>query len=993
MKKIFQFFFTIITLSSSYAQYTQYTSVHHEMLEEHKNIGLSAQDYENLMLQQKIVEYQRAAQNCNLNKIVFGWHPYWMNNSAIYNNYQWNLLSDLSYFSYEIDANTGNAVTTNNWATAGVVTTALNNGVRVNLCATLFSNHATFLGNATARQTCINNLINLVQSRGAHGINIDIEGLPSSQTANMTAFMNALGTQLHNAIPGSQLSIALPAVDWSNAYDVANMTQVDLFIIMGYDYYWSGSSQAGPTDPLYSFTNTYDYNLSRSITFYLNKGIPTNKLVLGLPFYGREWEVTSNTIPANTTGNFQSARTFAYVKNNPSIYNNPGFVQRSQSIYYAYQSGGNWRQCHINNAYTMGKRFDLVNQRNIAGIGIWALGQDDGYPDFWNKIEEKFTNCGTVACSDTIWDMGGPQGNYYNNENYIYTISPSNASAITLNFTSFSTESNYDTLFIYNGINTNAPLIGAYHGNNSPGTFTTNSGHVTLRFKSDNSTTSSGWQATYQCIIDNIAPTTAVSVPNGWITADFTANYTDTDNTGGTGIDKSFYQVLEFDGTEWRANANRGFFSDNFDQTSSPHADWTSVSGTWQITNGYLHQSDQSLGNTNIYAFLKQDLSNRYLYHWAGKMDGTGTNRRAGFHFFCDNPTLTNRGNSYFVWFRLDDDKIQIYKVINDNFGSPMIDVPYNFTVNTWYDFKLTYDRILGKINVYINDVLSAQWTDSSPYASGDYISFRSGNCDFMVNNLKVYRSRFPTTLISVGPQNNKDIRYQNPNPNQPAGRVKSIVQDVAGNLSTIASQDVNVDWTPPTAVTTLNDGVGNDIDTTYSTTQLSANWQAAVDTNSGISQYWYAIGTAPGDSNVIAWTNNGNTMSANETGLNLNYNQIYYFTVKAVNGAGLIGDTTVSNGQIVFDTTSTNPTLVANNQNNIKVSVFPNPASDFITIKTNIKNNYVVTIFDSNGKICLQFNSTEKDKDVSVSHLSNGNYFIRIEKDSDRLLLPFIKK
>ncbi|GIV44500.1 MAG: hypothetical protein KatS3mg035_1623 [Bacteroidia bacterium] len=46
----------------------------------------------------------------------------------------------------------------------------------------------------------------------------------------------------------------------------------------------------------------------------------------------------------------------------------------------------------------------------------------------------------------------------------------------------------------------------------------------------------------------------------GWISNDFTATYTDADNTGGTGIDKSFYQVLEFDGTEWRANANRGFF-------------------------------------------------------------------------------------------------------------------------------------------------------------------------------------------------------------------------------------------------------------------------------------------------------------------------------------------------------------------------------------------------------------------------------------------------
>lgn len=991
MKKIL-FAVTINFLAIN--SFGQFTSVHHEMLEEHKNIGLSASDYENMEMEQRIVAYQRAAQNCNLNKIVFGWHPYWMNNAAIYNNYQWNLLSDLSYFSYEINSTNGNAVSTNGWATAGVVTTALNNGVRVNLCATLFSDHATFLNNATSRQTCITNLINLVQSRGAHGVNVDIEGLPSSQTANFTAFMNALGTQMHSAIPGSQLSIALPAVDWSNAYDVANMTQVDLFIIMGYDYYWSGSTQAGPTDPLYSYTASYDQNLSRSINSYLNRGVPANKLVLGLPFYGREWEVTANTIPANTTGNFQSARTYKFVRDNPSTYSNPGFVQRSQSTYYAYQSSGNWRQCHINNAYTLGKRFDLAKHRNLAGIGIWALGQDDGYPDFWNKIEEKFTNCGTVACSDTIWDMGGPQGNFYNSENYTYTISPTNATSINVNFSSFNLRST-DTLFLHNGSSTAFPLIGTYSGTNNPGSFSTNTGHLTLRYKSaaSPSTTAAGWQATYQCIIDNIAPTTSVNIPNGWITNDFTATYTDADNAGGTGIDKSFYQVLEFDGTEWRANANRGFFSDNFDQTLIPHADWTSVTGTWQITNGYLHQSNQTLGNTNIYAFLKQDLSNRYLYHWAGKMDGTGNNRRAGFHFFCDNPTLTNRGNSYFVWFRLDNNKIQIYKVVNDNFGSPVVDIPYTFNANVWYDYKVTYDRITGKMNVYINDVLSAQWTDTSPYTSGDYISFRSGDCDYMVNNLKVYRTRFPSTLVTVGPQSNKDIRYQNLNPSQPSGRVKSIVQDIAGNLSTVAFQDVNVDWTSPTSVATLNDGTGNDIDTTYNTTQLSANWQIASDPNSGIAAYWYAIGSTPGDSNIVTWSNNGTMLNALETGLNLTIGEIYYFTVKAINGAGLVGDTAISNGQILIDTTSNNTSIKVSFEKNNFV-IYPNPANDILNISTNITNNYSIIIYDLNGKICMQINSAEKEKKIEISHLSSGNYFIEINgADKQKIILPFIKK
>ena len=41
-----------------------------------------------------------------------------------------------------------------------------------------------------------------------------------------------------------------------------------------------------------------------------------------------------------------------------------------------------------------------------------------------------------------------------------------------------------------------------------------------------------------------------------------------------------------------------------------------------------------------------------------------------------------------------------------------------------------------------------------------------------------------------------------------------------------------------------MRDGVGADISTTSSTTQLSANWDAATDAESGISGYQYAIGT-----------------------------------------------------------------------------------------------------------------------------------------------------
>ena len=137
------------------------------------------------------------------------------------------------------------------------------NGVRVNLCVTMFSGHSTFFSSSISQQTLISNLIGMIQSRGAHGVNIDFEGIPSSQKTNFTNFMINLATQMHAAIPNSQVSTVLYAVDWGDVFDVATLApHVDLFVLMGYGYYWTNSSTAGPVDPLYHYiSNSYKYSL------------------------------------------------------------------------------------------------------------------------------------------------------------------------------------------------------------------------------------------------------------------------------------------------------------------------------------------------------------------------------------------------------------------------------------------------------------------------------------------------------------------------------------------------------------------------------------------------------------------------------------------------------------------------------------------------------------------------------------------------------------
>jgi PKD repeat protein/spore germination protein YaaH len=898
--------FIYLIHSALYSQNTK--SIVQEEAEYYKSLNISGDDYQTL--NKPAVMTNKQTQACSLNKIVFGWHPYWSN--GLEANYNWDLITDLSYFSYDVVASTGQASSTHSWATANVVTQALNMGKRVNLCVTLFSDHATFFGSSTAKQTLITNLINHVQSRGAHGVNIDFEGVPSSQKTNLTNFLIDLCTQMHTSIPGSQVSIALYAVDWNSVFDIPVLNNyIDLFVIMGYDYYYSGSTTAGPNDPLYHFYNdatTYNYTLSKTVTSYLFRGVSRSKLVLGLPYYGREYGTNASSIPSTVRNAPNSAsRTFAVLKNNTSgNYSNANkqFVANSCNPVYVFHNGTEWRQCFFDDKYSMAKRFDFVNQRDIAGIGIWAMGYDDGYTDYWDNIRDKFSTCSYVPCTDTIYDMGGPNKNYYDNENYTYTIKPTGASGLTLTFTSFNLENNYDYLYIYDGEGT-TNLIGQYTGTNSPGTITASGNALTIKFTSDGATQAPGFSAIWQCTSDNVKPTTQISAEN-WVNSNFIANFTDYDNNQ---VEKRFYQVLDYDGTQWRANKNHGLFNDNFE--NALHSEWTSSSGSWSINAGHLNQTQQVNSNTNIYAYIDQAASHEYLYHMQMKIDGTGTNRRAGFYIMCSDPTLDQRGEGYMIYYRVDNNKVQLYRV-SGNTISIKTDDDCIVNAGEWYDIKVSYNPTTGELKAYQNDMLVSQWIDPSPVATGSAISLRTGDCDVMYDDIKVYKSRTVSEQVTIG-SSSANVRYQNLSPSQPACRIKSVVIDANENWSSVAGIDVNVDWSAPSTVS-VNDGLAADIDTVFDTNSLTANWTVSTDLNSGITDYWYAIGTSPGGANIYNWTSNGNVTNTTVNGLNLLSNTVYYFSVKSKNGAGLFSGISSSDGVVIPQTLEASFLLINNN-------------------------------------------------------------------------------
>ena len=497
------FLIVIITLFSGnlYAQNTIQYSANKKQKLYYDSLATFAPEKYKELTQSKIL-LPKNKDDCQLQKLVFGWYPYWQNGTE--QNYQWNLLSDLSYFSYEVDPVTGYPLDIHNWKTANVIDLAQANGVRVNLCVTLFEDHAAFFASAAAQQNLIDSLLTLVQYRNANGVNIDFELVTESEATHFNDFMVNLAQQFHSNIPDSQVSMALHAVDWNNVYDIPLLKNyIDLFIIMAYDYYWPSSSLAGPSGQLYTM-NTFDYNISRSISTYLYQGIPKEKLLCGVPYYGYEWHTESENVPSSTL-NSGVARTVKTIKNNVNeYYNEKKINENSLCSYYTYYSSGNWHQAWVDDASTMKYKYDVIQHQDLAGIGIWALGYDDGYTEMWDLIRDCFSNCSTTPCQYTIFDMGGPKRNYYNNEDYTFTIAPDNVSLLSLDFFEFSLESGYDSLWIYDGNDTNAELIGGYSGTTSPGFVEASGNALTLKFHSDGATVRSGWIAEWNCNPVNI---------------------------------------------------------------------------------------------------------------------------------------------------------------------------------------------------------------------------------------------------------------------------------------------------------------------------------------------------------------------------------------------------------------------------------------------------------------------------------------------------------
>lgn len=590
---------------------------------------------------------------------------------------------------------------------------------------------------------------------------------------------------------------------------------------------------------------------------------------------------------------------------------------------------------------------------------------DPGINWNWEKYYRLINNNPTTttvnSATGNFYDSGSSGGNYSDDERLITVIQPTNATSVTLNFTSFSVENNYDFLFIYDGNSINAPLIGTYTGTNSPGSISSSGAALTLEFRSDCGTVDVGWAANWTAVVPNtVPPTTTVENLNDWKTSDWTVNFTD----DAVGIVSERYYLAGakpsgFNG--WKANASLGFLNEDFQDNAS---DWINQVDSWSLSNNMYVNTDINLTNTNAYVAVQQDDQSSYLYHWKQNITSTGTNQRAGLHFFCSDASLPNRGNSYFVYFRNSTNKAEIYEVVNDVFT---MQTAVNCTVNTneVYDYKVTYNPQNGWIRVFVNGILTTEWQDPTPLTSGNAVSLRTGNCIVEYDNVRIYKSRGINSVISVGQSAAFFAQSEN---GSNAGLIRSFVLDDTDLWSAENYALYKVDWSLP-VIAQIADGNSADIDTTFSPI-LEGNW-AVTDPHSELLGFEIAIGTSALGTDILNWTSNGLISTFSHVLSNPIYDQVYYISIRATNGALLENELSSDGVRYTEEPSTASLTEVLNN-----VTLYPNPASEKLIISP-IPTEFQLKLYSNDGKLVYSDNSNQS---IDLSNFSNGIYQLVIQ-------------
>lgn len=255
---------------------------------------------------------------------------------------------------------------------------------------TTFTNIVT---NKTRRGVFIENSIAVARSYGFDGLDLDWEFPKNSlemqslgqlfqewrDAINKEREESGLRTLLLSAAVYYDSIVPLDGVIRAYPTEVMGKT-LDMINAMCYDYYgsWNVSETNAPA-ALYS-SNQTAISTSHGIESWIKLGFPPNKLVMGIPLYGRTWQLKNASVhgiaaPADAVGPGQDG-TMAYSQVLQFNQEHNATTVHDEVIISAYSFAANvW--IGYDDVNTVKTKVEFAKAREIGGYFFWALGDDD----------------------------------------------------------------------------------------------------------------------------------------------------------------------------------------------------------------------------------------------------------------------------------------------------------------------------------------------------------------------------------------------------------------------------------------------------------------------------------------------------------------------------------------------------------------------------------------------------------------------------------------
>ncbi|MFD7992529.1 glycoside hydrolase family 18 chitinase [Streptomyces mexicanus] len=227
------------------------------------------------------------------------------------------------------------------------------------------------------------------------GIDIDWEypnacGL-TCDTSGPAAFRNLMSAL--RAKFGKELVTAAVTADGSaggkiEATDYAGASQyVDWYNVMTYDFFgaWDAKGPTAPHSPLTSYTGIPKdgFTTADAMAKFKAQGVPANKLLIGIGFYGRGWTGVTQDAPGGTATGAASGTYEAGIEDYKVLKNSCPVTGTVAGTAYAH-CGSNWWS--YDTPATIKSKMAWANSQGLGGAFFWEFSGDTSDGELVNAL-------------------------------------------------------------------------------------------------------------------------------------------------------------------------------------------------------------------------------------------------------------------------------------------------------------------------------------------------------------------------------------------------------------------------------------------------------------------------------------------------------------------------------------------------------------------------------------------------------------------------------